>query len=396
MNPLSKNREIRDKITREEIELEFKDDQIFEELFQMIRILTRETSWNKNISIVNLEEEKRKFQKAREKEENWDPNFEFKHEVNNYQALKKNIDQCIKASERISSKNLKDSGFEVLEAEVLQEFFKESFREMNLYVKLAENIEDREAWREISEEIWPMVSKDKYENSLEKVQTLENNEKEKELDAEDVKRMFEREIERLGFDYNVEIRKVKGCHNIPDERTLVVARGVEEERLYSEEEAEMLTKHEVFHVVRGINGRNISEKFPQVLGVHSPFYDQTEEGGAVFREQKTGTNYEAKDFDYHLRLIAAFKLSQGEAFQDVVESLIELGGSLDRSFYLVARNRQALRHHIYLSGVNDWKRKDLEKLLIGKLNSEWAEVFWKEVKKGSFNRPKITSEVLFK
>jgi len=277
----------------------------------------------------------------------------------------------------------------------LQEFFKESFRELKLYVELADNVEDREAWKEVSERIWPMISKEEYQDSLEAIQGLEDKEKEKVLDAEDLKEMFEEEIERLGFGYSVEVRDVSGCFNAPEERTVVVAKGTESERFYSREEAEMLTKHEIFHVVRGINGRNISDKFPEVLGVHSPFYDQTEEGGALYRERKTNTNFEAKDFDYHLRLIAAYKLSTGESFHDVVEDLMDLGGSLDRSFYLVARNREALRHHIYLSGIKGWKENDTEKLLIGKLNPDWAEKFWEEVENGSFNRPEIGAEALF-
>ena len=389
------NPEVKEKIAYQEIGLEFSNKNIFEELYEMIQILTGEANWNKNISIKNREEQKQAFQEAREKNEKWGPDFQFENTRKDFQALKKNIDQCIKASKKISKKNMDDAGFEILEPGDLQEFFKESFRELKLYVELADNIEDREAWKEVSEKIWPMISKEEYQDSLEAIKGLENKEKEKVLDAEDLKEMFENEIERLGFDYSVEVREVSGCFNAPEERTVVVAKGTESERLYSKEEAEMLTKHEIFHVVRGINGRNISDKFPEVLGVHSPFYDQTEEGGALYRERKTNTNFEAKDFDYHLRLIAAYKLSKGESFHEVVEDLMDLGGSLDRSFYLVARNREALRHHIYLSGIGDWKENDTEKLLIGKLNPEWAEKFWEEIENGGFNRPEIGAEAVF-
>lgn len=389
------NPELEEKISYQELDLEFSREKIFDELSQMIEVLTGEANWGRNIKIENREEQKKAFQRARERGEKWDPEFEFRDTGKDFQALKNNIDQCIEASEKISDENMRDAGFEVLSPKDLQEFFSESFEELKLYVELAENVEDFDRWREISEVIWPMVTEEEYRSSLEKIKTLENKEKEKVLEAEDLRQMFEDEIDRLGFDYSVEVRDVSGCHNSPEERTVVVARGEDSERFYSREEAEMLTKHEIFHVVRGINGRNISEDFPEVLGIHSPFYDQTEEGGALYRERKTNTNYEAKDFDYHLRLIAAYKISNGEAFHDVTEDLIDLGASLDRSFYLVTRNREALRHHIYLSGINDWKENNTEKLLIGKLSPEWAEKFWKEVENGSLKDPKIGAEALF-
>ncbi len=390
------NHEIKEKIAFKELNLEFSEENIFEELYEIIEVLTGEANWNTNIHIKNREEQKKAFQEAKGKGEKWDPDFQFEETGKDFKALRSNIEQCIEASENISEENMRDAGFERLEPEDLQKFFRESFEELKLYVELAENVEDFDRWRDISEKIWPMISEEEYQSSLEKIKALENEENEKVLDAEDLREMFEEEIERLGFDYNVEIREVSGCYNSPEERTVVVARGEESERFYSKEEAEMLTKHEIFHVVRGINGRNISDKFPEILGIHSPFYDQTEEGGAVYRERKTRRNYEAKDFDYHLRLIAAYKLSRGEAFHDIVEDLIDLGASLERSFYLVVRNREALRHHIYLSGIKDWEEGKIEKLLIGKLNSEWAEKFWKEVENGSFNKPKIDAEALFK
>lgn len=287
---------------------------------------------------------------------------------------------------------MKEAGFKTLSPGEMKNFFRELFRELKLYTELANNIEDRESWKKTSDEIWPMVSEEKYQASIEKIEELENKELDKDLDEEDVKKMFEEEIERLGFEYSVEIRDVGGCFNVPEEKTVVVAG----DRKYSQREAEMLTKHEIFHVVRGINGRNASkEGFPPVLGIHTPFYDSTEEGGALYRERATDTNYESKDFDYHLRLIAAYKISQGEAFHDVVEDLIELGGSLERSFYLVARNREALRHHIYLDGMDVWG-SDQDKLLIGKVNPDWSQKLWKEIEdEGVFRKPEIDSEVLF-
>lgn len=395
MNPLKESKKINQKISSQKIDLEFSEENLFDELFEMIKILTSEANWNTNINIVNREEQKKAFVQAKDKGEEWTPDFKFEETGKNYQALQKNIRKCITASKNISVKNMDDAGFQVLKAEDMQRFFSEAFKELELYAKLAEKIENREDWKKISEEIWPMISEEEYKNSLNEIKDLENKDSDKVLDAEDVRNMFEEEIERLDFEYDVEIRPVGGCFNVPEERTLVVAAGSQNTRFYSIKEAEMLTKHELFHVVRGINGRSISDQFPEILGVHSPFYDQTEEGGALYREQATETNYESKDFDYHLRLIAAYKMSVGESFHSTIEDLLELGGSLDRSFYLVARNREVLRHHIYLSGLKTWKNNNREALMLGKINPKWAKKFWKEVEQGSFNRPQISADEVF-
>jgi len=42
-----------------------------------------------------------------------------------------------------------------------------------------------------------------------------------------------KELERIGIDYNVEIRDVPGCFNIPEEQTVVIARGKKKERFFS-------------------------------------------------------------------------------------------------------------------------------------------------------------------
>ena len=362
-----------------------------EELQEKVKDLVSKTHWAQT-EIVNREQQKQAFLQAHKSGEDWNPDFRFQKPETS--EVKEEVQKGLELARSISEKDIENAGFKVLDEEDLEEFFAECLRELGLYIDLTGKVDDREAWREVNEEIWPMVSEEKYRESLEKIEGLENRAEEKVLKAEDVKELFEEEIEGLGFEYNVEIRDVDGCHNIPEEKTLVVAKGSSGERLYSEREAKMLAKHEIFHVVRGVNGRNLSDTF-SITGVHSPFYDKTEEGGAVLREHETDVNYSSKDFDYHLRLIAAYEISQGKTLEKIAEKLIDLGASPERSFYLITRNRKALRHHIYLSGLDDWEEKDREKLMIGKLNPKWTEKFWKEVEKGDFNRPEISAEEVF-
>ncbi|MFB6115431.1 MAG: tyrosine/phenylalanine carboxypeptidase domain-containing protein, partial [Candidatus Nanohalobium sp.] len=341
---------------------------------------------------------------ARKKDEDFKPDFEFKDFPYSEQKILNVLDHCIEASKEITEENLEKYGAEKISASEMRSFFSGLFQEMQLYVKLSANVEDEQAWRSYSEEIWPLPKEETVENSREKVREMENQELEKNVTPEELAEMFRDELDRLEVDYDVEIRDVGGCYNIPEERTVVVSSGDGEKRMYSRPEAEMLTMHEIFHAMRAYNGFTAGREsgFPDILGIHTPFYDQTEEGGAIFREHATNTSFEDKEFDYHLRLIAAVELAKSdnyrEDFQRTMEKLIDLGGSVERSFYLVARNREALRHHIYQTGYyEEWKDRD-EKwpLLIGKINSKWAEKFREEVEAdGMFERPEVGEEKLF-
>ncbi|AOV95305.1 hypothetical protein AQV86_05305 [Nanohaloarchaea archaeon SG9] len=385
-------------------ELSFEQEKLIGELSQAGKILIDRASWIKNIKIKNKVSERERFKQKRRKGKNFRPEFEYRKFPHDEEKLLKVLDQCIKASQGISEQHLEKYGAKKITAEDMTEFFSEIFQEMKLYVKLGANIESEEAWRRYSKKIWPLTQKKTVENSRKKLGGLEPQEMEKNISPEELAEMFEQELDRLDVEYDVEIRDTGGCYNIPEKRTVVVAAGDEEKRMYSRPEAEMLTMHELFHAMRALNGFEAGRKsgFPEILGLHTPFYDQTEEGGALFREKATETSFEDKEFDYHLRLIAAVEIARSddyrESFQEIVEKLIDLGGSVDRSFYLVARNREALRHHIYQAGYfEEWKDRD-EKwpLLIGKINSEWAEKFREEVEAGGmFERPLIGEEKLF-
>lgn len=385
-------------------ELSFEQTKLIEELSDAAKILLDKASWIKNIEIENKASERERFKEKREEDEKFRPEFEYRKFSHNEEKILRVLDQCIKASERISQKHLEKYGAEKITAEDIREFFSEIFNQLKLFVKLAANIEDEDAWRKYSKNIWPLPEEETVENSREKLENLETGKIEKNVSPEDLAEMFEEELERLDVEYDVEVRDTGGCYNIPEERTVVVARGDEEKRMYSRPEAEMLTMHELFHAMRALNGFEAGREsgFPEILGLHTPFYDQTEEGGALFREMKTGTRYGNKSFDYHLRLIAAIEIAESddylEDFEDIVEKLIGLGGTVDRSFYLVARNREALRHHIYQSGFyEEWKnREEKWPLLIGKVNSEWAEKFREEVEAdGMLKRPIVSEEDLF-
>lgn len=385
-------------------ELSFDQDELVEELSEAGKILLDKASWIKNIKIENKVAERERFKEKRKEGEDFRPDFEYREFPHDEEKLLNILDQCVKASQEISEQHLEKFGAEVISAEDMSEFFSEIFEELKHFVKLGANIEDEKAWRRYSEKIWPLPEEKTVENSREKVEGLESQEMEKNVSPEELADMFEDELDRLGVEYDVEIRDTGGCYNIPEERTVVVARGDEEKRYYSRPEAEMLTMHELFHAMRALNGFEAGRNsgFPEILGLHTPFYDQTEEGGAIFREHATGTSFEDKEFDYHLRLIAAVEIAESddyrEEFSEIVEKLIDLGGSVDRSFYLVARNREALRHHIYQTGYyEEWKDRD-EKwpLLVGKVNSEWAEKLREEVEAdGMFERPLVGEEELF-
>jgi hypothetical protein len=387
----------------EKAELELSSEHIIEDLSDTVEVLLDKTQWFKNIKIENKKEELERFKENRENEEKYKPEFEFKEYRSKSNQLKHLIEKCRKETEKIEQKHLKKYGAKTLTAKDIQTFFTQIFDEIELYIKLADEIGNEEKWRDYSEKIWPMIEKRIAEESREYLKNSENIEPEGKVSPSEVAEMFRKEIERLGMEYKVETRRTAGCFNSPEEKTVVVAEGEDGERIYSEEEARMVTIHEIFHAVRAYNGFKAGEEsgFPEIIGLHTPFYDRAEEGGALYREKATETMYPRKEFDYHLRLVAAYEISRSddfrEEFSSIAGKLIDLGATEERAFHLLARNREALRHHIYLGGYHDWQEiEDKEKMLIGKVNEKWAEKFWKEVEAGGMlKKPEIGSEKLF-
>lgn len=401
----SDEREIKQKIREEEsFELEFDEEKLVEQLQQMVQLMTGTCSWISNIKITNKAEERKRFKQKRERNERYTPELNFADFPHDENQLRQILERCKQAAERLEQHHLDSYGAEVITADQLTEFFQEIFRELELYVELAASIEDEDAWRNYSEKIWPLPSEEEAEKARKEMKEVENEIPEKDLDSEDLRQMFEDEVERLGMEYDVEVRQVPGCYNIPEEKKVIVADGDDRKRYYSIEEARMLTMHEIFHAVRAYNGYNAGKNdLPPILAVHTPFYDQTEEGGALYREKRTGTDYPEKEFDYLLRYLIVHELSQTDSFsdefEDVMDKLVELGAEEERVFDLILRNREVMRHHVYKAGYEEWEdldEKQLDGLLLGKVNLEYAELFQKEVEAGGMiTPPEVTASQLF-
>ncbi|MFB6144933.1 MAG: tyrosine/phenylalanine carboxypeptidase domain-containing protein [Candidatus Nanohaloarchaea archaeon] len=382
-------------------ELELEKENIVEDLYSAMRALLIHINWIPNARIVNRKEEKKRFLEKRRNGERYEPDFEFKDpEWETSQALTL-LTRLEKETERIDEETLEKFGAEYLTVSEFQKLLRDSFREFRLWVNMVNSIEDRETWRELCLKIWPMVSDETIERAKKRLENMDNvEEQEKNVAAEEVAERMEEEIERLDFDWDVEVKDVPGCHNVPEQQKVVVARGSDGERLYSKEEKEMVAIHEIFHAVRAYNGMKVGEKsgLPPFLGVHTPFYDMTEEGGALYREKILEVMYPAKEQDYNLRILAAKYMSENMEFTEIVEKLISLGSTPERAFILAARNREVLRHHIYMGGfIETWENEDdVEYLLLGKVDPEYAKLLEREMREGSMlERPPVGPEKLF-
>lgn len=385
----------------EKPDIELEKNRILHELTETTRILLDRTQVFKTSGIDNKQEEKERYLKSCE--DSFKPDFRFHEYPYSREKMLDILNQCIEETEKIDNRTLERYGCKTLEADEMQKFFRDIFQELKLNVKLASGIEKEKIWKKYSEKIWKPVEKEEVQRSREKLKKMEQEKLRENIKPEEVAEMFRNEIDRLGAEYTVEVRDVAGCHNIPQEKTVVVARGENGDRTYSREEARMVTMHEIFHAMRAYNGFKAGEKsgFPEIIGLHTPFYDRAEEGGAVYREHRTGTSYRNKKFDYHLRMVAVGEIAESDSFREdftsIAEKLVDLGATRERAFELLTRNREGLRHHIYLGGYHDWKKiEDKEKMLVGKVNEEWAEKFWKEAEAdGMIQKPEIGSEKLF-
>lgn len=393
---MSQETDIRKQLEKQSPEINISEEEPLWSLFEIVK-----QSIN-NVRLLeprlkNFEEEERRFLE----EDEYTPEFDFTGLDFQKEKLLEVLDQCRDQLHKIDGEVLEGYGAREFTPEETREFFRQIFRELELHIKLIDELGEEDKWTRYSEEIWPEIDEEKYTEALREIRELDLVTENKDIEPEQLAEMFRKEFERLGVEYEVELREVQGSFNLPGEKKLIASKGRNGERMYSREEAEALTKHETFHAIRGLNGYKACERsgLPPILGVFTPFYDMTEEGGAVYREKTTGKLSDHKKFDYLLRLIASHKISRSENFREefteIAEELVELGAEKERAFKILARNRQGLRHHIYWGGVEQWEQGDREKLLIGKLNSEWAEKFSREIG-GMIEKPEIGPEKLFR
>jgi len=377
------------------------EDRIFKDLYNAATLLKDRVSWTKNLSITNKKEEAQKFRRAWKNDEKYNPNFEYSTFNGNPRTAIKLLTALNRETTKIDKALVNDIGCQTLDVEDLRNLFRGIFEEFKMYVRVAATVKDENKWRPNCLKIWSMDEENILESKKRLINTdFDTKKEEKDLKAAEIKQMWVKELERLGIDYKVEIRDVDGCFNIPENKTAVVAKGEGQERLYSKSEAEMLTIHELFHVARSYNGRKVTEEssLPPILGMHTPYYDQTEEGGAVYREFQTGVITPSKKKDYDLRTMAAYYTQQGLEFYEIVEKLVKLGARPKRAYGLAARNREILRHHIYLGGLGEWEnRENFDPLMIGKVNIDWAEKLHREVEAedGILKEPPVKSKDIF-
>ena len=389
-----------EELENEDIDLD--EENILQELYFVSVVLKDKFSWSKNVEITNKLDELQRFKQKWEENGEYHPRFNFSSFEYDEEKALSILDELTAECQKIDKKTLRQYNVKELTVEDLRNLYRGIFEEFKLYVKLSANLSDRNKWKKSCLKIWPMdeeaVMKSKKE--LDKI-SYNGEEDEKTLEAKDLKMMWENELSRLKIDYDVEIRDVDGCFNIPEEQTVVVAEGTDTERFYSRKEAEMLTIHELFHVIRAYNGVKIAEKsgFPPILGVHTPFYDETEEGGAIYREFEAGVITKGKEKDYHLRALAAYYTYQDHKFSDIIEKLVHQGARPERAFALAARNREILRHHIYMGGYfKDWKENESRNdLLSAKVNREWAEKIREEIEaeNSALEEPPVNPEQIF-
>lgn len=383
--------------------LQFNEDRILWDLYTAVEVLEPKAGFHHNVAITNKDAERERFKDAYEQDAPYEPAWEFAPYEWNTDTFLTVLDVLQDATELITADTMDRYGAERLTAEHVQQLFQGIFTEFADMVRLAAHVAEREQWKQHSAQLWSMVEDDTAAHSrkrLERGFDTGNSKDGDMLHAGDVKSMWEHELERLAVEWNVEVRDVDGCFNALAERTVVVAKGSKEERLYSRREARELTVHELFHVVRAYNGITVGEKsgLPPILGLHTPHYDMTEEGGAIYRERVTDVLSPGKAQDYHLRLLAAYYLANDVPMTEIVDRLVGYGATVDRAFSLVARNREILRHHIYQGGYYEqWRDQETYwPLLMGKVNPDTAKLLQKEVEAdGMLERPPVTEEQLF-
>ena len=142
---------------------------------------------------------------------------------------------------------------------------------------------------------------------------------------------------------------------------------------YSRSDIKGIVVHELFgHVYRAVNG------FQQPFGVFAtglPGYLPTEEGLAMYLEEKYGVLDRASLLRHALKVVAVDSVLKSFCFEACFNRLVELGADEDMAWELTSRVFRGggfLKDHVYLQGCYQIKRYvsgggDIKKLFVGKI-----------------------------
>lgn len=144
-------------------------------------------------------------------------------------------------------------------------------------------------------------------------------------------------------------------------------------RAFTEKEIQRLIHHEIdVHVTRAVNGYSQNSL---LFALGFPGYTSTEEGLALFMEEKTDTINPHIFRQYALRVIAVDMMLNGKTFREVYTCMYEYTHNKDISWKLalrVFRGGGYARDHIYLKGYYEVKEfleagGNIETLFVGKI-----------------------------
>jgi len=166
-------------------------------------------------------------------------------------------------------------------------------------------------------------------------------------------------------------------------------------KIFSKLDIKRLPVHEVeIHATRYEN----SYKQPLKIFLYGfPGFLQTEEGLAVFIEEKTRNKNKASFRDYAGRVFAIQCLKKGDDFRNCFEKLKELSFSDEKAWditFKIYRGEGFVKDHIYLQGYLSIKeffknKGELKKLFIGKIGINDLETIKKLEEKNLINKKLI-------
>jgi len=142
---------------------------------------------------------------------------------------------------------------------------------------------------------------------------------------------------------------------------------------YSLLEIKGIVAHEVFgHVYRAING--FCQPF-KIFGTGLPGYLSTEEGLAMYLEEKYGVLDRYAFLRHALKVVAVDSILKNFCFEACFNRLVGLGADEDMAWELTSRVFRGggfLKDHVYLKGYYEIKRYasdggDIKKLFVGKI-----------------------------
>ena len=283
----------------------------------------------------------------------------------------------------------------------ISEIYEDIINRLRIKCEILESIGDEKRIRQLSKELYGKPSKALVQEACKLLINLdrkkESSKDKKNHTPEEAREIIKKYLKKIGINgWRVILRKQHAVSVASLSKVIKISKY----QMYSINNIKLLIQHEVNgHVLRAMNGYRQPFK---VFVIGLPNYLPTEEGVAIYLEEKSNLSTVKSKKRLALRVIAVDMVYKGADFRQVFDVINDHEKDQKKCWdiaYRVFRGGGFLKDHVYLKGYLKVKKYleeggELEDLYLGKYGIEQLDLIRRLHSDGILKGPRYLPEIL--